>query len=140
MSNDKKTSISVNAPVQGANVIIGSEQNIAGSVTISIGDMTQTIQKGTGAVSDKEALQKLVDELKASLTSVPAEQAKDAQKIATRVEELVTEVSAEDVDKEGVEVKVNLLKKAAENVKDALPVVLGITTNIVAHVLKMAGN
>jgi hypothetical protein len=136
---DINKNIHIGGNVQGANVNIGGTQTFHGNVSITMGDLTQTIQKGSAAPNDKEALQKLMDDLKVALVSVPAEQKSNADKVAKRTEELVSEVSTPDVDTEAVESKANLLKKAADNLKEVLPTVALIGAGIVTQVLKMAG-
>jgi hypothetical protein len=89
--------------------------------------------------NEKETLQELVDQLKTALISESETPAKDRQKVVDRAQELVQEIGKEEIDPDGVEAKGTLLKKAAENIKEAMPTVLGIATQIIAHVYKMAG-
>jgi len=57
--------------MQGGMVNIGGNQTVHGRVTITMGDMTQTIQQGPTALGDKEALQALVDQLRAAIAAAP---------------------------------------------------------------------
>jgi len=127
--------------MQGGMVNIGGNQTVHGRVTITIGDMTQTIQQGPTALGDKEALQALVDQLRAAIAAAPilAEHKASVERVDKRTEELVSEVSSGEIDKEAIESKANLLKEAAENIKDVLPTVVLIGASIVAQVLKMGG-
>jgi len=127
--------------VSGGNVNIGGTQNIHGNVTITYnyGQMIQTLQQGSGEPSDKAKLEALMTELKTALDQIPAAQKSAAEKVVQRTEELVKEVSAPEVEKEAVESTANLLKRAAENISGALPVVMGISTRIIAYALQMAG-
>lgn len=138
MSKNDKGDTNINAPIQAANLNLG-HQETHGNFTITIRDMTQTIHGGNAPSDDKEALLKLVDDLKESLTDIPAEHKEGAEQVVKRTEQLVEEVSEDEVDPDIVEKKASRLKKAAEDIKEALPVVLGIATSIVAHALKMAG-
>jgi len=142
MSDEKNPNINISGSVQGGMVNIGGNQTVHGSVSITMGDMTQTIQQGTAAPSDKEALQALVDQLRAAIAAapIPAEHKASVERVAKRTEELVSEVSSGEIDKEAIESKANLLKKAAENIKDVLPTAVLIGASIVAQVLKMAGH
>jgi hypothetical protein len=127
--------------VNGGNVNIGGTQNIHGNVTITYnyGHMIQTLQQGSGEPSDKAKLEALMTELKTALEQIPTDQKSAAERVVKRTEELITEVSAPEVEKEAVESKASLLKRAAENISEALPVVLGISTRIIAYALQMAG-
>ncbi len=51
--------------------------------------------------------------------------------MAKHVEEAVEEVAAGKPDKEAVEAKTNLLKRAAENRRKAMPIVTTIALNLV---------
>lgn len=127
--------------VSGGNVNIGGTQTIHGNVTIhyNYGQMIQTIQQGSGEPTDKAKLEALMAELKTALAQVPDSQKAAAEKVVRRTEELITEASRPEVEKDAVEAKANLVKTAANNISEVLPVVLGITTRIVAYVLRMAG-
>lgn len=137
-SRHNSPNIRIGGSVQGGNINFGN-QTVHGDLTVTIRDMTQTVQKGSGTPSDKEQLQQLLDQLKAALAAVPEAHKANAEKVAKRTEELVTEVSEADVDKDGVESKANLLKKAAENIKEALPDVFAIAGSIVAFGLRFVG-
>jgi tetratricopeptide (TPR) repeat protein len=139
MSDDKNQEININAPIQAGNALIGSSQEVHGNVTITVGDMTQTIQGGNASEDDKVTLEKLVEELRQALASVPATHEKEGKKVVKRTEELVSEVSEPEIDADGVESKAGLLKKAAEDIKGAMPAVLAIATQIIVHATKMAG-
>jgi hypothetical protein len=131
--------INIGGNVQGGNVNIGGTQTFQGNVTITVGDMTQTIQKGSAAPSDKEQLQTLVNDLRAALASVPAEHKANVEKVVKRTDELVSEVSEATLDKEGVESKAELLQKAADNIRAVLPSVFAIAASIVTFGRRMAG-
>jgi len=131
--------INISGNVQGGMVNIDGTMTTHGNVTITTRDMAQTIAGSPAAPDDKAALQKLVDELKAALASVPAEHKEAAEKVAKRVTEVVEEASAGKPDSDAVAAKANLLKTAADNIKTALPLAFPIATQIIAHVLKLAG-
>ncbi|HEX2993565.1 MAG TPA: hypothetical protein VHP14_02005 [Anaerolineales bacterium] len=130
--------INISGSIQGGNVTIGGSQIFHGNANITTNDLKQTI-RGNPNISpeDKEKLAKLVTQLDKLLENVPSELKAAAQKVADRTEELVSEVNEPEIEPEAVEMKANLLKKAAENIKEAMPAVLEITTQIVMHVLRI---
>lgn len=123
--------------VQGVNVNIGGDQQFKGPVTITMGDMSQYIDNISDAdETDKEKLSELLDQLRAELEKASPDQATDAQQVARRAEDLMAEASQENPDQESVEFKANKLKQAAEKLKEAMPIVLTVATQIVGHILK----
>jgi|GEM_PF-950527 len=137
--DNSRQNVRIGGNVTGSNVVTGSNQTVHGNLTITMRDLTQTIQQGLAAPNEKETLQKLVDELKAALADVPSDQKAGAEKIAKRTEELVSEVSTDEPDKDGVEAKVNLLKSAAESVQEVMPAVFAIAMSIVTFGRQMVG-
>jgi hypothetical protein len=85
---------------------------------------------------EKEQLKQLFAKLEETLKSVPEQRAADASLVATRSEQLAQEATQAEVDQEEVEHKASKLRQAAEKLKDAMPVVLEIATQIIAHVVK----
>jgi uncharacterized coiled-coil DUF342 family protein len=125
--------------MQGMN-IIGSEQHIGGNVTITIQDMTQTIQQGTGSDAQKNELQKLVNELKDALQKgVPPDAKEDAEDVAQQAQKLVEKMSEVGAKAEDVKKRSNLLKAAAENIEGSLPIVFGIVTKFLIYASKITG-
>ncbi|MEP7287891.1 MAG: DUF4404 family protein [Chloroflexota bacterium] len=137
MSDDKPTINISGSNVQGGIVGIGGTQNFQQAVTLTLGNLSSTVGALQAPDPDKAELQKLIAELEAALKNAPAAHQDDAKKIAKRAKEAVEEAAADHPDKDGVEAKANLLKKAAENVAGAMPIVLTIATSIVAHLLKL---
>lgn len=139
MPNDNNSNnVTINGNAVG-NFNIGSgKQTVKGNVTVTMGDMTQSLNAIPPAFeAEKEQLKLLMEKLTAELASVSAENAKDATKVANRTRELIEEVSADEVDAEAVESKADLLKKAAENVRSVLPIVFQIAGQIVVNALKI---
>jgi ElaB/YqjD/DUF883 family membrane-anchored ribosome-binding protein len=134
-NDNKNSNIHIGGSVQGGNVNIGGTQTFHGSVTITQGD----IQQMSGSSDEKAELQRLLDQLQKQLEAAPAEQKAEADKIAKRSNELVEEAKAENPDKEAIEAKANLLKKAAENVRDVMPAVTMTALGVVTTILKLAG-
>jgi len=125
---------------------VGDEINISGgdfrganvNIKSKLENVTQTI--GTmphGDDQQRDELKELVAQLQEALAQAPPDQADDVEKVTKRVEALVEEASDENPDEEMVELTGTSLRRAAENVKDALPTVLPIATQIVSHVLSM---
>lgn len=92
-----------------------------------------------GDSAEREALMQLVEELKQHLDQVPSEKVADAEKVSKRVEALVEEVEQAEPDQEMVGITAESLKRAATNLAKVVPTVLPIATQIVAHILKLAG-
>ena len=140
MPDENKNNIHIGGSVQGGNVNIGGTQTFKGNVTVSMGDLSANIGAIPNADADQKAeLAKLVTQLQEALKSVPAEKKEDAEKIAKRTQELVEEAGAAKPDGEAIEAKANLLKKAAENIQGALPVVFGIAGSIIGLIGKLHG-
>jgi hypothetical protein len=97
-----------------------------------LGNVTQTINAlPLGDDAQKAELVQLVNELQEQLARVPEERVKDAAKVSKRVEALVREIDSKD--KEMIEIAGESLKRAAQDLKDVLPTVLTIATQIVAN-------
>lgn len=128
---DKKMGDGINisgGDFRGANVNIASK----------LENVTQTINTMPhGDDRQRDELKQLVAQLQEALAQVPSETADDVAKVTKRVEALVEEADDDNPDTEMMEITGESLKRAAENVKDALPAVLPIATQIVAHVLSM---
>lgn len=103
------------------------------SVRATLNNVTQSIENVTGAdESSRKELEELVAQLAAALEQVPTERAADAEAVATQTELMVAQASAEKPNKSLLKITGEGLKKAAENIADVLPTVLGIATKIVA--------
>ncbi len=118
--------------VQGGIVDIGGQQTFHGAVSVTIRDMTQTIASSPNAdEAAKAELEKRMKQLGAVLQQVPADKQDEAQMVARRAEELVTEATQPQPDKESVEFKGNKLKQAAEHLRDVAPIVAQTAMGIV---------
>lgn len=125
---------------------VGDEINISGgdfrganvNIKSKLENVTQTINTlPHGDDEEREELKQLVAQLQEALAQAPPEQADDVEKVTKRVETLVEEAGDDNPDTEMMEITGESLKRAAENVRDALPTVLPIATQIVAHVLSL---
>src|SRR5437016_5981251 len=115
MSNDKPNISISGSNIQSGITNIGGTQTFQQSVTVTMRDLATTVGGMNATQEDKVALQKLITELEAALKNAPIAQQADAEKIARRAKEAVQEAAAEEPEKDAVEAKANLLKKAAEN-------------------------
>lgn len=130
----------------GGNVHVGGQQSYGDvysgdfrgailNVRSTLRNVTQSIDNVTGAdQSAKEDLKEMVAQLTAALEQVPPDRAEDAEAVATLTESVVEQASAEKPNKALLQITGEGLKKAAENIADVLPMVLGIATRIVAVV------
>ena len=136
MSDDKP-----NISISGSNTIggivnIGGTNTFHGNITVTMGNLNATVGAMNAAPDEKAALQKMIADLEAALKEAPAAQQADAEKIAKRAKDAVEEAAAEKPDTEVVEAKANLLKKAAENIRDVMPIVTTIAFGIVTQLLR----
>ena len=135
--DQSRTSIRMRgSTVQGGMVNIGGKQEVHGSVTITMGNLTAIVGAMNAAEDEKVALQTLIADLEAALNQAPADQQNAAAEIARLTKKAVDEAAKTDPDQVEVKDRANLLKMAAENVKTALPLAAPIALNIVAHLLK----
>lgn len=136
MSNDNSINIGGNAV---GNFNTGGNQTSKGNITVTMRDMTQQIESIPDSLAgEKVELQKLVDQLTDEIQSIPEEFNKSTSKVVKRVEQLVDEISEAEIDEGEVESKVNSLRKAAEKIRDSLPVVAEIATSIIAQAIKIS--
>lgn len=130
----------------GGHVHVGGEQSYGDvysgdfrgailNVRSTLENVTQSIKNVTGAdESTKKDLEELVAQLAAALEQVPPERAEDAEAVATMTESMVEQATATKPNKSLLKITGEGLKKAAENIADVLPTVLGIATKIVATI------
>lgn len=131
--------------VQGEKTV-GDEINISGgdfrganvNIKSKLENVTQTITTMPhGSDQERDELKELVGQLQEALAQAPPETTDEVEKVTKRVETLVEEAGDDNPDEEMMEITGASLKRAAENVREALPTVLPIATQIVAHVLSM---
>jgi hypothetical protein len=92
-----------------------------------------------GDAESKAELQRLIVELNDALQEAPPEKAEEAEAVAQMAETLVETAAAENPNKTMLQISGEGLKQAAENIKGVLPAVVGIATQIVTAVAKLAG-
>jgi hypothetical protein len=105
------------------------------NVRSSLKNVTQSIDNVSGADhATKEELKKLVAQLGKVLEGVPPDRAEEAEAVAAQTELVVAQATAERTNKPLLKITGEGLQKAAENIADVMPTVLGIATRILAVV------
>lgn len=130
--SDEKKSVDQKNSITGSNIQAGVlNTGIMGDVTVTMGNMTQIISNlPTAAEDDKAKLNALVKQLEEALKALPADQQKDAEKVATRTEELVSELKNDELETEMIQAKATALQNAAKNIASVMPTVRDIVTAI----------
>ena len=128
---------------------MGDRITISGDVNNSILNIKSTltnVQQSVGAMpaSDeaaREQLQKLVEQLSQALASPKVQETKkeEAEAVAASAQILVETAKAEKPNKTLLQSSGEVLKKAAENLAEVAPTVIGIATQIVTAVLRLKG-
>lgn len=103
------------------------------NVQQSIGDIE------TNDEAAREELSNLVTQLEEALEATPPEKTEQAEAVAQTAEALVQQAAVEQPNQTMIKITGEGLKKAAENIADVLPTVLGIATQIVLSVGKITG-
>lgn len=155
-NQEKKSTFNISGNIQSGITNVGGEQNFQNETKIEMGDQINLTGDFAGAIlnitskldrikqaigtmphgdkSTKDDLINLTDQLKNVLKQAAEDNIKEAEEVAKRLEELVNEVKEPKPNKKEVEVKSNKLKQAAENLAEALPIILTIATRIVVHI------
>ena len=103
------------------------------NVRATLENVTQSIENVSGAdQAAKDELEALVSQLAAALEEVPPDRIEDAEVVAAQTELMVAQATAQRPSKPLLKITGEGLKKAAENIADVMPTVLGISTKIVA--------
>lgn len=118
---------------QGDTITVGNNnQNIA----IKAKNVTQTVQNIAHADDEtKQKLETWLKQLMAELEKAPPEIADDAEIVADDAQELIELAADPDPNTKKVKRTANNFKKAAEDIQEAMPTVMGIALNIVNTVL-----
>jgi len=127
--------------VQGDQIIqSGDFRGTIINIKTKLNKVTQNVGALTGVSETKrDELIRLIDELQTQLEQVPAQKAKDAEVIAEHLDSLIKELcKKEETHSDTLETMGDRLKKAAKNLREVMPTVLPIATQIVAHILQLA--
>ena len=114
----------------------GSFINIKSTLTNvqqSIGDIS------TDDIDTRMELEKLIAQLSDALQEIPVEKQEDAQAVAETAKALVEVAKSEKPNKTMLEITGDGLKKAAQNLAEAMPLVLPLASQIVMTVMKLVG-
>lgn len=84
---------------------------------------------------DKDELVRMIDELQRQLEQVLPERSAEAEKVARRVEVLITELAEEEPDVEMVETMGKTLKRAADNLAEFGPSIPIVANQIITYAL-----
>lgn len=127
--------------VGGDKITVG---DISGGQGIAIGRGASahvSIQHGMAASEnpDKQALQKLIQDLEQALSTVPAAHGDTVEAVAQTTQALVTMAEAENPNKTMLQITGEGLKQAAKNLAEITPDVLKIATGIVLAIGKLTG-
>jgi hypothetical protein len=132
MSNDKNDTHVTDGQV---GIINNGKIEVKRDINVKMGGVTHSADK---TAEDRQKLIQIVGEMHKVLETLSIEHEKDGEKLKKRTDDLVEELDKDTVDAELLAAKGNLLKTAAENIKDTLPTVLGIATSIISYVMKIA--
>jgi hypothetical protein len=106
----------------------------------TIGDITVTLTSSRNAsAADQHALEDLLAQLKTQLEQAHAQDPKNATAVQKLTNALVQEAETDEPNPTVLQVTAEGLKKAAENIAAVTPTVLGITTQIITHILRVVG-
>jgi hypothetical protein len=124
---------------------MGDKFNLSGDFRGAILNIKSTltnVQQSVGEIhtedeSSKRELESLIEALKQTLESAPAEKQEEAQAVADSAKMLVDTAKAEKPNKTMIQITGEGLKKAAQNLADVTPAVVSIATQIVMAVMKI---
>jgi hypothetical protein len=126
---------------------MGDNININGNyenVILNIKSTLTNVQQSVGAMSavDETARQELVQlikQLSAALEQIPANLKDEAEAVAASAQVLIDNAKVEKPNKTMLQISGDGLKKAAENLAQVAPAVVGIAGQVVAAVMRMQG-
>lgn len=109
------------------------------NIKSTLRSVTQTVNTLPGAgESAKAELARLIEQLNEALQKVPSEKAEDAEAVADSAKALIDAANKPKPNKTTLQITADGLKKAADNIAAVAPAVVGIATQIVAAVFKLA--
>lgn len=137
MSNDKEQpGINISGQVQGTMVNVGGQSAVQGNVTINVSHMQQAIDK-LQQEDHKKDITRLVEQLQNALQKLPDGYQQEAQDVARRTDELLSEATQDKPDMESIEFKSGKLKQVVEKIKIVAPAVIEIAAQIIVQVTKL---
>jgi ElaB/YqjD/DUF883 family membrane-anchored ribosome-binding protein len=126
---------------------MGDKITISGNIQNSILNIKSTltnVQQSVGSIptqdeSARQELQGLIDQLRQELENVPDGQAEQSEAVAVSAQALVETAKADKPNKTLLQISGEGLKKAAENLAEVAPAVVGIASQVIALVMRMKG-
>lgn len=120
-NNQSRQSIHINGSVSGGNVNIGGTQTFHGNVKINY-NVLSSVHPG----SSLDDLKSLLQELETALKQQPSDKAEDVELTQEYANEIAEEAAKESPRKKKLEITVENLKKAAENLLAVSPIIAKI--------------
>src|SRR5574341_77006 len=126
---------------------MGDKITISGNIQNSILNIKSTltnVQQSVGSIptnddSARKELQGLIEQLSQALQNVPDNQKEQAEAVAVSAQSLVETAKAEKPNKTLLQITGEGLNKAAENLAEVAPAVVGIAGQVIALVMRMKG-
>ena len=126
---------------------MGDEIRIDGNITNAILNIKSTltnVQQSVGGMptvdeSARAQLQNSIEQLRQALENIPASMKEQAEAVASAAQMLVDAAKTEKPNKTTVEITSDGLKKAAANLAQVAPTVVGLAGQVIAAVLQMRG-
>jgi len=126
---------------------MGDEIRIDGNITNAILNIKSTltnVQQSVGTMptvdeSARAQLQNSIEQLRQALENIPASMKEQAEAVASAAQTLVDAAKTEKPNKTTVEITSDGLKKAAANLAQVAPTVVGLAGQVIAAVLQMRG-
>ena len=126
---------------------MGDKITISGNIQNSILNIKSTltnVQQSVGSIptgdeAARQELQGLIEQLSQALQNVPDNQTEQAEAVADSAQAFVETAKADKPNKTLLQISGEGLKKAAENLAEVAPAVVGIAGQVIALVMRMKG-
>ena len=128
--------------------MVGDTINLSGDFRGAILNIKSTLREVQQSVGEIQAagpaqvqeLQGLIEALTQALERIPQEKEEQAQAVAETAKQLVDSAKEETPNKTMIRITGESLKQAAQNLAEAAPAVIALTSQIVMAVLKITGS
>ncbi len=126
---------------------MGDRITISGTIqnsNLNIKSTLTNVQQSVGAISggddaSRAELQNLIVQLNQALENVPKNLKEEAEAVAASAQALVENAKAEKPNKTLLQISGEGLKKAAENLSEIAPTLVGIASQVVTAIMRMKG-
>ena len=120
--------------------ISGNIQNSILNIKSTLTNVQQSVgSMPTGDEAARQELQGLIEQLGQALEHIPESQNEQAEAVAASAQALVETAKADKPNKTLLQISGEGLKKAAENLAEVAPAVVGIAGQVIAMVMRMKG-